>query len=247
MSSIEEVMNRIAVANAESKRLNAERNINVGKKDTLTKQFNDAVAKYKLDYSVDLNLDNLNSEIERVIKLKEDEVTKIETVLNLIQAGKYAEADSMVNGVSETASVQEATPAPEVETPIAEASTPEPVAPPVNTTGIAALDGFSASLEEIQSAQAVESPTQTVEAPTSTSVDTSEPAVPVAPTAPVAPSAPTAPVTSTESVASTAPVAPSAPTVPTAPSAPSEPVAPSMPNLDNVTSFSAILGGSAFK
>lgn len=91
---------RIAVANAESKRLNNERAVNIGKRETLEKQLNDAIHLYNETYNSSLDVNSLNAEIEKVAKEKEQEVSNIETVLGLIKSGKFDEAQARVSGNS---------------------------------------------------------------------------------------------------------------------------------------------------
>lgn len=88
---------RIATANAESKRLNNERAVNIGKRETLEKQLNDAIHLYNETYNSSLDVNSLNAEIEKVAKEKEQEVSNIETVLGLIKSGKFDEAQAIVS------------------------------------------------------------------------------------------------------------------------------------------------------
>ena len=97
MASIEEIKQRIAVANGESKRLNNERQVSIGKRDALTSQLTTLFAKYKEEYGIELTKDNVDTELQRVIAEKEKEVAKIEQVLNLIKEGRYNEAEAIVN------------------------------------------------------------------------------------------------------------------------------------------------------
>lgn len=101
MSGIEEITKRISVANAESKRLNNERQVNIGKKETLTQQLNDAIKKYNTTYGTSITVDTLNAEIERVSAIKEKEVSTVENILSLIQSGQYEEAKKAAGVVEE--------------------------------------------------------------------------------------------------------------------------------------------------
>lgn len=125
---ISQINQRIAVLNADSKRINNDRAVSIGKKETLQKQMNDALAAYKAKYEVDLTEANLQAEIDRVSAEKLKEVEQIEAVLNLIKLGQYDEANALVSGtpvqaeeqvtpinagvVQETAPVKEAVPTP---------------------------------------------------------------------------------------------------------------------------------------
>lgn len=97
MATIQEITQRIAASNAESKRLNNERNVNLGKKETLTAQLNNALARYSQQYGVALTVDNLEAETKRVLEEKEKETVKVETMIGLIKAGRYEEAEQIAN------------------------------------------------------------------------------------------------------------------------------------------------------
>ena len=118
---IAQINQRIAVLNADSKRINNDRAVSIGKKETLQKQMNDALAAYKEKYGVELTEANLQSEIDRVSAEKLKEVEQIEAVLNLIKLGQYDEANALVNGTpakEESVPVKETPVAPVVEQPV---------------------------------------------------------------------------------------------------------------------------------
>lgn len=249
---ISQINQRIAVLNADSKRINNDRAVSIGKKETLQKQMNDALAAYKAKYGVDLTEANLQAEIDRVSAEKLKEVEQIEAVLNLIKLGQYDEANALVNGTP----VQAEEPA----TPASSGVVEQPTVPVQETAPIK---------------EAVPTPpdlgTQVESVPT-------PPVQPVqesVPTSPVQESIPTHPdlgFSAKESI-STPPVlgtpvddihtpptlgtpAESIPTppdlgIPTPPSEPSlgvPPTAPmSTPSGQPIASFNQILGGSPFK
>lgn len=134
---------RISVVNSESKRLNEARQVNIGKRATLEQQLNDAFATYKQHYGVDLTIENLASEQQRVATAKEKEVSDLEHVINLIKAGNYDEATKYINGgvaSNEQQAVQPTEAQPVVEQQVAQPVAPQqPVAPHVEqpTTPIA--------------------------------------------------------------------------------------------------------------
>lgn len=134
---------RISVVNSESKRLNEARQVNIGKRATLEQQLNDAFATYKQHYGVDLTIENLASEQQRVATAKEKEVSDLEHVINLIKAGNYDEATKYINGgvaSNEQQAVQPTETQPVVEQQVAQPVAPQqPVAPHVEqpTTPIA--------------------------------------------------------------------------------------------------------------
>lgn len=97
MSTVAEINQRIAVAKAESKRINDLRQVNIGKKQALEAQLSTALAQYKADFGVDLTPETLKAEIDRVTVEKEQEVSRIEQMLSLINQGKYDEAQAIAN------------------------------------------------------------------------------------------------------------------------------------------------------
>lgn len=101
--SIEEIRNRISVINSETARLNTQRNQNIGRQETLRKQLNDALDLYNKNYGVELTVDNLQSELDSVTRKKEEELNKIEQILNFIKSGNIAEANKLA-GVEDTVS-----------------------------------------------------------------------------------------------------------------------------------------------
>lgn len=252
---IAQINQRIAVLNADSKRINNDRAVSIGKKETLQKQMNDALAAYKAKYGVELTEANLQSEIDRVSAEKLKEVEQIESVLNLIKLGQYDEANALVNDtpivkeestpVQEvpvtpvveqpqssvpTTPVQETTPVPPVPTAPAQESIPTPP-----DLGIPAEPIPAAPVESVPTPPDLGIPTPPVQesVPTPPDLGLHEPPTLGTPVA-------TPPVlgTPTESI----------PTPPVEPSLGVPPVAPtSAPSGQPIASFNAILGGSPFK
>lgn len=95
---LQQINQRISVVNGESKRLNSERQVLIGRRQTLEKQLSDALTAYKKEYGVELTAENIDAEIARVSALKEAEVSGIETMLSLIKAGRYDEAERLAQG-----------------------------------------------------------------------------------------------------------------------------------------------------
>lgn len=244
---------RIAVANAESQRINNERAINVGKKETLEKQLNDAITRYNSTYGTNIDISSLNAEIDRVSKEKEAEVTNIESMLSLIKEGKFDEAQSKTSGVATTDSTQsnitaspvvqptQAIVQPNVEVPVAQPTAPAlgdvPVSPQVATPAIG------------ESVVSVPPVAPVIEEPVAPKAPVIEEPV-VAPKAPVIeepvapPTAPPTPNLDTE-VSSAPTLAP--PVVGKPPVAPNLGDTVTPPPTSPVTSFNAILNGSQFK
>lgn len=231
---IAQINQRIAVLNADSKRINNDRAVSIGKKETLQKQMNDALAAYKEKYGVELTEANLQSEIDRVSAEKLKEVEQIESVLNLIKLGQYDEANALVNGtpaVKESAPVQEAPATPVVEQPVE-------IAQPVQ--------------ESIPTPPDLGIPTPPVQESIPTPPDLGIPTPPIQESIPTPPdlgtpaeSIPTPPVLG--SPVESIPTPPDL-GIPTPPAEPSLSVPP-VTNTSGqpIASFNAILGGSPFK
>lgn len=86
---------RIGAVNAESQRLNSVRQVNIGKRDTLNNQLNVALAQYKEKYGVELTVDSIQEELERVVREKEEEVSRIEQMISCINTGDFAGANRL--------------------------------------------------------------------------------------------------------------------------------------------------------
>lgn len=246
---ISQINQRIAVLNADSKRINNDRAVSIGKKETLQKQMNDALAAYKAKYEVDLTEANLQAEIDRVSAEKLKEVEQIEAVLNLIKLGQYDEANALVSGtpvqaeeqvtpinagvVQETAPVKEAVPTPpDLGTPSApvQESVPTPPVQPVQ--------------ESV--------PTPPVQKSIPTPPDLGFSAKESIPTPPVlgtpVDDIPTPPTLGTPAESIPTPPDLGIPTPPSEPSLGVPPTAPmSTPSGQPIASFNQILGGSPFK
>ena len=220
MSNINELRQRIAVANSESKRLNSERAINLGKKDTLTKQLDTALKSYNEKYGKNITINTLNAELEAVTIAKEQEVKTIEAIIDAINNGNYEEANKLSGVVTKSEGVTPAISEPVVVQPVAPTSVTQTVAQPV--------------------AQPVVEPvTQPVVEPVTQPVV--EPVMPSAPT-PVAPPVANTPVAPTPVAP---PTAPSGLNMPTPPSLSGLDI--SVPDTNPAPpSFQAIIGGTAF-
>ena len=131
MSNINELRQRIAVANSESKRLNSERAINLGKKDTLTKQLDTALKSYNEKYGKNITINTLNAELEAVTIAKEQEVKTIEAIIDAINNGNYEEANKLSGVVTKSEGVTPAISEPVVAQPVAPTSVTQTVAQPV--------------------------------------------------------------------------------------------------------------------
>lgn len=237
---IAQINQRIAVLNADSKRINNDRAVSIGKKETLQKQMNDALAAYKEKYGVELTEANLQSEIDRVSAEKLKEVEQIEAVLNLIKLGQYDEANALVNG---TPAKEESVPV--KETPVA------PVAPVVEQL----VETAKPVQESIPTPPDLGIPTPPVQESIPTPPDLGIPTPPIQESIPTPPdlgtpaeSIPTPPVLGSPVESIPTPPDLGIPTPPVEPSLGVPPVAPtSTPSGQPIASFNAILGGSPFK
>ena len=99
MSNIEELNKRIANANALSEKLNRERAVNLGKRDTLKEQLETAIKGYNNTYNRNLSIENIESEIKEISDAKEKELSHLESILNAISSGNYELANQLA-GVS---------------------------------------------------------------------------------------------------------------------------------------------------
>lgn len=228
LSSITE---RIAVVNGESKRLNNQRQVLIGKKQTLENQLRSLLAAYKKDYGVELTVETLESEIQRVSAMKEAEVSSIEAMLGLIKAGQYEDAENMAKSM-ESGEAQVEAPAGVV---------PEPV--PQDATSATQIQPTQSVQEQAESTPVPAEPAQApVEPPTP------QPAPPVTPPTFTRPPEPAALPVEDDIPAPPPPVPKKA--VPAAPSAPSTPKIGVPPAVSapapGTVSFQAILSGQAF-
>ena len=251
MPTVQEITQRIAAANAEVKRLNNERNVNLGKRETLTAQLNNTLAKYSQQYGVALTVDNLQKEMQRVLQEKENETTLIENMLALIKEGKYEDAERLANPdafvesntaptptVESTPTVEptptptvEPTPTPTVEpTPVAPTPTPTPT-PTVEPTPVSPLPNLSEDVMPEPKAPVLPNLSEEIKMPE-----------------PVAPSKTVLPDLSEEVGMDALKGFQSGEPAPITPTAPKSAVDTStLPDLTGVTDFEAILGGEAFK
>lgn len=90
---IDELRAKIATVNAQCSSLNNTRQVNIGKRETLQKQLDAELKRYKDAYGVDLSHANLNEEMSKVQSDLEQQLTSIETVIRLINEGNYDEAN----------------------------------------------------------------------------------------------------------------------------------------------------------
>ena len=249
-TTIEQINQRIAVANAESKRLHDERQANLGKKTTLEQQLSASLDAYNKKYGTQITVDTIEQEVSRVTSAKEQELVKVESMLSLIKAGNYAEAEKQISGVAQTTETPVAQPVVQATTPVVETVT----TPPVVETPVAQ-----------PTAPVVNTPVAQPEvaAPVAQPIAPATPVAPIMPSEPIAPpTAPIQPAVAQPVVQPTAPVAqpkqnltgidaladftqPESPVAPP-PSAPTPTPAPTSQVKSGITDFSSIISGTAF-
>lgn len=249
-TTIEQINQRIAVANAESKRLHDERQANLGKKTTLEQQLSASLDAYNKKYGTQITVDTIEQEVSRVTSAKEQELVKVESMLSLIKAGNYAEAEKQISRVAQTAEAPVAQPVVQATTPVVETVT----TPPVVETPVAQ-----------PTAPVVNTPTvqPEVAAPVAQPIAPATPVAPIMPSEPIAP--PTAPIQPAVAQPVAQPVTPVAqpkqnltgidaladftqPESPVAPppSAPTPTPVPASQVKSGITDFSSIISGTAF-
>ena len=244
-TTIEQINQRIAVANAESKRLHDERQANLGKKTTLEQQLSASLDAYNKKYGTQITVDTIEQEVSRVTSAKEQELVKVESMLSLIKAGNYAEAEKQISGVAQTTEAPVAQPVvqattPVVETvatpPVVEAPVAQPTAPVVNTP-VAQPEVAAPVAQPIAPATPVSPimPSEPIAPPTAPIQPVAQPVTPVA--------QPKQNLTGIDALADfTQPESPVAPP----PSAPTPTPAPASQVKSGITDFSSIISGTAF-
>lgn len=92
-----ELINKINSLNNEVKRLNNERNVALGKKETLTQQLNQGLADYNAKFQTNISVDTVEAELTKVSGEVEAKVNKLETAITQIKSGNYTEANSTLD------------------------------------------------------------------------------------------------------------------------------------------------------
>lgn len=153
--NLDSINARIKVVNTESKRLNNERQANLGRRDALRQQLDAALAQYKSKYGVELTEDMIKSELERVASEKEAEVAKLEQMIDCINrrdyagarvlAGETEEKVEQTGSVADFAPVQEGFETQKVTQPIISSEVNSPVGTrAIETAHIGASSGYPA-------------------------------------------------------------------------------------------------------
>ena len=93
--NINEIKDRISSINKNIESLNNTRNQNIGRRETLEKSLKEHLSQYEAKYGVKLTNENLQSEFEKVTVQKEEELTKLEKIVSLINAGDLRGANQL--------------------------------------------------------------------------------------------------------------------------------------------------------
>lgn len=94
--TLSELSGKISSINARVQQVNNERQMNMGKYETLKTQLDSAMEKYSKQYGVELTSDNLMDEVNRVSSVLEEQANKMEKVLGCINAKDYAGAEALL-------------------------------------------------------------------------------------------------------------------------------------------------------
>ena len=92
-----ELINKINSLNNEVKRLNNERNVALGKKETLTQQLNQGLADYNAKFQTNISVDTVEAELTKVTTEVQAKTTKLEEAITQIKSGNYTEANSTLD------------------------------------------------------------------------------------------------------------------------------------------------------
>lgn len=92
---IDELRSRIAQANAKSSALNNERQVLIGKKESLTAQLEKGIADYNARFNRNITKDDIQAELEKVVDEKARELERLDAVLGCIAEGNFEEAEHL--------------------------------------------------------------------------------------------------------------------------------------------------------
>lgn len=133
--TLEQINERVSQLNNEVARLNSQRAVNLGKRETLQAQLDSAIRAYNDAYGASIDVSTLDSEIASVTADTEKAVMHMEKVLACINSGDIAVAEQLLGVEPSSATQPLATPQAEV-TPqvVAEPVVAPPVVEPVVNT-----------------------------------------------------------------------------------------------------------------
>ena len=127
--TLEQINERVSQLNNEVARLNSQRAVNLGKRETLQAQLDSAIRAYNDAYGASIDVSTLDSEIASVTADTEKAVMHMEKVLACINSGDIAGAEQLLGVEPSSATQPLATPQAVVEPVVA----PPVVEPVVNT------------------------------------------------------------------------------------------------------------------
>lgn len=128
--TLEQINERVSQLNNEVARLNSQRAVNLGKRETLQAQLDSAIRAYNDAYGASIDVSTLDSEIASVTADTEKAVMHMEKVLACINSGDIAGAEQLLGVEPSSAPPQaSATPQAVVEPVVA----PPVIEPVVNT------------------------------------------------------------------------------------------------------------------
>lgn len=127
--TLEQINERVSQLNNEVARLNSQRAVNLGKRETLQAQLDSAIRAYNDTYGASIDVSTLDSEIASVTADTEKAVMHMEKVLACINSGDIAGAEQLLGVEPSSATQPLATPQAVVEPVVA----PPVIEPVVNT------------------------------------------------------------------------------------------------------------------
>ena len=131
--TLEQINERVSQLNNEVARLNSQRAVNLGKRETLQAQLDSAIRAYNDAYGASIDVSTLDSEIASVTADTEKAVMHMEKVLACINSGDIAGAEQLLGVEPSSATQPLATPQAVVE-PVVEPVVAPPVIDPVVNT-----------------------------------------------------------------------------------------------------------------
>lgn len=127
--TLEQINERVSQLNNEVARLNSQRAVNLGKRETLQAQLDSAIRAYNDTYGASIDVSTLDSEIASVTADTEKAVMHMEKVLACINSGDIAGAEQLLGVEPSSATQPLVTPQAVVEPVVA----PPVIEPVVNT------------------------------------------------------------------------------------------------------------------
>lgn len=127
--TLEQINERVSQLNNEVARLNSQRAVNLGKRETLQAQLDSAIRAYNDTYGASIDVSTLDSEIASVTADTEKAVMHMEKVLACINSGDIAGAEQLLGVEPSSATQPLVTPQAVVEPVVA-----QPVIEPVVNT-----------------------------------------------------------------------------------------------------------------